>query len=128
MKTTKIFLPFIACLLAFNFVQAQGWEKKYSPDLDMGINSFYQLSNGTYLVSGIDTSGTKQRLISIDGGGDILWQNDYRSSSRSAHMRHTPGMSYWKDAARATDTTGTANQDKNRGLRSGSPERTTITA
>jgi hypothetical protein len=83
MKNSKLFtLPLICALLSlFHPSYAQGWEHKYSPDLIMGINSVYQLPNNTYLASGLDYTfaATKQRLMSYDANGGVLWQQDYDS-------------------------------------------------
>ena len=83
----KNLLPLLLVLLMsgiFKMNYAGGWEKKYSPDLRMGINSVYQLPNYTYLVSGADDTGTHQRLMNIDFNGNVLWQHDYDSINYAA--------------------------------------------
>ncbi|MDB5284498.1 MAG: hypothetical protein JWO06_3573 [Bacteroidota bacterium] len=75
----SLLLIFFFMPVIFNSASAQGWEKKYAPDVMMGINSLYQLPNYTYLTSGADYTGTKQRLMNIDFNGNIIWQQDYDS-------------------------------------------------
>jgi len=83
----KNLLPLLLVLVMsgmFKMNYAGGWEKRYSPDVRMGINSVYQLPNYTFLVSGVDDTGTHQRLMNIDFNGNVLWQHDFDSITGAA--------------------------------------------
>ena len=83
--TTKLLL--LCCMvLGCLQMQAQGWEKKYSPDVVMAINTVVPTADGNYLVTGWNIGGnySAQRVMKIAGNGDVVWKSDIDSF-------HNPG-------------------------------------
>ena len=60
-------------LLLATLGYAQGWVKKYSPDVMMGITSVYNTADGNYLTTGWNLTTGPQRIMKIRPDGTPLW-------------------------------------------------------
>lgn len=82
-------------LMAFAFIraQAQGWEKKYSPDVMMGVHSLYQLPDSNYIMTGWNLAGREARVMKTDKNGNVFWVMDYDSvqSFTASNKTHDGG-------------------------------------
>lgn len=75
-------LTLLACMLiAMMQTEAQGWMKKYSPDMMMAINAVYPTADGGYLTTGWNVGGLsyRQRIQQVDGLGNVLWHREVDS-------------------------------------------------
>lgn len=70
--TMKTLLLCLIALLATQ-AQAQGWMKKYSPDLQMSPTSLYTTADGNYLIAGWNVETAAQRMMKIAANGDPMW-------------------------------------------------------
>ena len=66
-------------VLAALQIDAQGWEKKYSPDATMYINTVYPVSGNNYLITGWGDNEYFQRVMKINDNGDVVWKSDVDS-------------------------------------------------
>lgn len=67
----------------------QGWARKYSPDSPMPVNSFFQLPDSTYWITGFNTlSDGTTRLMRISPEGNVLQVFDLDSISGGYIMGH----------------------------------------
>lgn len=66
-------------LLLAALSQAQGWMKKYSPDVMMATTSVYNTTDGNYLTTGWNLNNGPQRLMKIKPDGSVLWAKEIDS-------------------------------------------------
>ena len=76
-KTIQPTLLTVCLLFLLLNVRAQGWEKKYSPDVMMGITSLYQTPNHGYITTGWDVNNGPIRIMKIDSAGNVSSYQDY---------------------------------------------------
>ncbi|HLP53341.1 MAG TPA: hypothetical protein VK154_20780, partial [Chitinophagales bacterium] len=70
----------LCCLvLLAAHTHAQGWVKKYSPDVMMGITSLYPTADGNYITTGWNVEEGPQRIMKIAANGDPMWVADQDS-------------------------------------------------
>lgn len=69
---TKVLL-FALLVTAVLHTNGQGWVKKYSPDVQMGITSVYVTADGNYLTTGWNLAGNTQRIMKIAADGSPIW-------------------------------------------------------
>ena len=84
MTRTLTMKTLLLCLIALVAAQAQaqGWMKKYSPDLHMGPTSFYNTADGNFLVTGWNLMTTDGiRIMKIGADGNPIWQVNQDSLS-----------------------------------------------
>lgn len=81
-RTLHLKLLLLGCLILGTLqMKAQGWEKKYSPDLPMAINAIYPTHDGNYLTTGWDVGSSinHQRIMKVASNGDVIWKSDIDS-------------------------------------------------
>lgn len=67
----------------------QGWTRGYSPDHEMAINSFFQLPDSSYWVTGFNTlTFSTTRMMRISPEGNVLQVIDLDSISGGYSMGH----------------------------------------
>lgn len=76
-------------LLSTGSLYAQGWMNSYSPDFHMRLNSYFQLEDSTYWVSGANLgTNTQTRTMRISPQGSVLQVFDYDSISAGFTQSH----------------------------------------
>lgn len=78
--TMKTLLLCLIALLATQ-AQAQGFMKKYSPDLMMGPTSLYTTADGSFITTGWNLNGNSQRVMKIAADGNPIWQQQHDSTN-----------------------------------------------
>lgn len=73
-KLTMKTILLLLVVLVGTQTRAQGFMKKYSPDLMMAPTSFYTTADGNYLLTGWNLETSGQRIMKIAANGNPMWQ------------------------------------------------------